>query len=68
MAKVHRLNGYDDLSLIDRYAQKFGLDPDVVYDKTSFGTIINFAAMWHAMDEYNERFQFIWSEINSLPK
>ena len=52
MAKAHRLNPYNDLSLISNYAAKFGLDPDWVYDHTSFGTIISFATMWKESDEY----------------
>lgn len=67
MAKVHRLNGFDDLSLIDQYAQKFGLDPDWVYNHTPFGTLMNFVVMWKEQAEYNERFQFIWHEINNVP-
>lgn len=68
LAKVNRLNGFDDLSLIDRYAQKFGLNPDWVYENTSFGTIINFAIMWKEQDEYHERFTYIWHEIHNTPK
>lgn len=67
LAKVHLLNGYDDLDLIDQYAAKFGIDPDVVYDKTSFGTVINFIVKWKLQAEYNERFQFIWQEIHATP-
>lgn len=67
LAKVHRLNPYDDLSLIGTYAERFGQDPDWVYDNTSFGTIINFAIMWKETSEYNERFQHIWQEIHTAP-
>jgi hypothetical protein len=67
MAKVHLLRGFDDLDLIDRYAQKFGLDPDWVYDHTSFGTIINFAVKWHLEHEFQERYQFIWHSIHEQP-
>lgn len=67
MAKVQRLNPFDDLSLIDRYSHRFGRDPDWVYDNTSFGTIINFAIMWKEQDEFNDRFQNIWTEINTVP-
>lgn len=67
MAKVGRLNPFDDLSIIGRYAQRFGLDPDWVYNNTSFGTITNFMIMWKEEDEYSERFNFIWHEIHSAP-
>jgi hypothetical protein len=67
LAKVGRLVKFDDLSLIERYASKFGVDPDWVYDNTSFGTIANFAIMWKEMDEYQERYQYIWAEINTPP-
>lgn len=67
MAKAHRLDPFDDLNIIGSYAQRFGLDPDVVFIKTSFGTIMNFLTMWKEMDEFNERFAFIWQEINKEP-
>jgi len=67
MAKSRRLSIFDDLSIIGKYAQKFGRDPDYVYDNTSFGTIAEFMRMWKEEEEYNERFQFIWHEINTVP-
>lgn len=68
MAKVEKLNGFDDLELIDRYATRFGLDPDWVFDHTSFGTIMNFAVKWKLEEEYRERFNFIWHEIHMNPQ
>lgn len=69
LAKVNRIARFDDLHLIERYATKFGLDPDWVYDNTSFGTIWNFLIMWHEFEEYQERFQEIWQGINApIPK
>lgn len=67
LAKVHLLNAYDDLDFIDQYAARFGQDPDWVYDNISFGTIVNFAVKWKLQAEYQERFQFIWSEIHQTP-
>lgn len=67
LAKVHRLTTFDDLSLIDRYAERYGQDPNWVYDNVDFGTIINLAIMHHEIDEYNERYSFIWNEIHSAP-
>ena len=67
LAKVHRLQPFDDLDLIDKYAARFGLDPDRVYYDTSFGTIINFMTKWKEQDEFQERFNFIWHEIHTVP-
>lgn len=67
MAKAHRLNAYNDLSLIGGYAAKFGLDPNWVLDNTDFGTITEFAKMWKEQEEYQERFSSIWHEINAVP-
>lgn len=64
MAEVHRLRKFDDLSLIGVYAEKFGMDPDVVFWKTSFDTLINFLVMWQQENEYQERYQFIYNELN----
>lgn len=67
MARVERLIPYDDLALIGGYAERFGLDPDEVFWKTSFHTVINFAVMWKEVDEYQDRFSYIWRELNREP-
>jgi hypothetical protein len=67
MAKVHLLDPFEDLALIGRYAASFGMDPDAVFTDVSFHTIINFIHMWKEQDEYQERFRYIWSEINRQP-
>jgi hypothetical protein len=67
LARVHLLNGYDDLDLIDQYAARFGQDPDWVYNHISFGTIMNFAVKWKLQSEFQDRFNAIWTEINSVP-
>lgn len=67
LAKVNKLYGYEDLDLIDQYAQKFSQDPDHVYDHVSFGTIMNFAIKWKEEAEYRERFEFVWHEIHTAP-
>lgn len=64
MAQVHKLSPYDDLSLIGRYAERFGLDPDHVYHNTSFDTIMAFTVMWKEVDEYHERYTEYWKLLN----
>ena len=68
MARVQLLNGFDDLHLIGRFAEKFGIHPDEVYDNTSFGTITNFLVMWKEQDEYHERFQYFWDDVHKTPR
>lgn len=60
MAEAFRLTGFADLSLIVDYAAKFGLDPDEVFWKTGFDTVINTLCLMKERDEYNERFTTIW--------
>jgi hypothetical protein len=67
LAKVNRLYPFDDLSLIDKYARRFGLDPDWVYHNTAFGTITGFHVMWKEQEEYQERFEHIYREVNTAP-
>jgi hypothetical protein len=67
LAKVHRLADFDDLSLIDRYAERYSQDPNWVYDNVDFGTVLGMAIMHHEIDEYNERYQYIWQEISTPP-
>lgn len=65
MAQAYKLSGFDDLAMIGKYAERFGLDPDEVYHKTSFDTLINFLWMWKENDEYSERYFTIWQTLNS---
>jgi len=62
LAKVTRLIPFEDLSLPGRYAERFGQDPDDVFWKNSFSTVINFAIESKEREEYNERFQYLWHE------
>ena len=55
MAKSERLSIFSDLALIDRYASRFGIDPDLVYYK-SFNHVMNFVWMWNEQSDYNERY------------
>lgn len=61
-----RLNPYNDLFMIGKYAKAFGQDPDrEVFGTVSFNTITAFMTMWKETDEYDERFSYIWNELNS---
>lgn len=64
LAKSNLLNGFDDLHIIDRFSERFGLHPDEVYYNTDFGTITNFLVMWKEQEEYQERYSYIWEELN----
>ena len=65
MAQVQKLRKHDRLDPIDRFAQRFGLHPDDVFDNTSFDTVFAFLTKWHDQDEFHERFNYIWSEISA---
>lgn len=65
MAQVHKLSKHHRLDPIDRYAKEFGLDPDKVFWKTSFDTVFAFLEKWKDESEYNERFSYIWSELQN---
>ncbi len=67
LAKVHKLNPYDDLDLIDQYATRYGLDPDWVFYNSQFDSVIAFLVKWKEEFEYRERFQAIWEEIHNTP-
>jgi len=45
------------------YAERFGKSPDKVFATVSFGTVMNLATMYKEKSEYQERFNYIWSEI-----
>lgn len=63
MAEVRRLRPYDDLSMIGKYAERFGLDPDHVFAHTRFDTLMAFMAMWKEEEEYKERYEHLYTEV-----
>lgn len=63
IAEVWRLNAFDDLSLIGRYAEKFGRDPDDVFYHSRASTVLGYAVMWKEMDEYQDRFYHLYQEL-----
>jgi hypothetical protein len=67
LAKVQTLRRYDDLSIIDGYASRFGCDPDDVFLTSETGTVLEFTIMWKEQAEFQERFGEIWREINTTP-
>lgn len=40
--------------IIDKFAQRFGLHPDEVFNKTSFGTVTSFLTKWMREGEYGD--------------
>lgn len=63
MAHAERLKPFESLSYIGEYAERFGLDPDEVYWKTSAATVMEFAIERKERSEFRERFDYIYSEI-----
>ena len=63
MADVSRLIPFQDLALVGDFAERFGRDPDEVFWKTSFDTVINFAVEQKEKAEYRERFADIWQQL-----
>lgn len=64
LAEGGRLQAFTDLYLIGDYAERFSMNPDDVYEKTSFRTVINFTCAYKERDEFNERFHDIWESLN----
>lgn len=67
MAEGGRLSAFSDLFLIGDYAERFSMDPDEVFWKTSFRTVVNFSNAYKERDEFNERFNDLWQTLNSSP-
>lgn len=60
---------YDDLQLIGKYGERFGKDPDLeVFGRVSFATIIAFNEMWKEVEEYHERYSYIYSTTQQHQK
>lgn len=60
MANVARLTGFADLSYVGKYAERFGMDPDIVITK-GFNTVMNFVTMWKEQDDFQARFNYYHS-------
>lgn len=67
LAGVESLAPYTDLNIIGMYAEAFGLDPDRVYDSTSFDTVAEFTIMWSMQNAYRKRFEH-YSKALTPPK
>jgi hypothetical protein len=64
---VGRLSPFADLSLINKFAERFGLDPDEVYNK-SFDTVMNLHWLWKEQEEYQERYNEIEQMMSNSGK
>lgn len=56
MAQVEKLTPYSDLAMIDGIAQRYGKDPDDIFQK-SFTFVMNLVVMWREQSAYSKRFQ-----------
>lgn len=54
-----RVERHHDLNLIEAFAERFGLDPDYVYENKSFDTVILFNEKWKDQAEYQERYHAV---------
>ena len=64
LARVSRLQPFEDLSLVGNHAERFGLDPDKVFVKCSMETVIAFAVESKERQEFKERFNDLWQQLN----
>ncbi len=65
LAKVQRLNTFSDLSLCTNHGERFGIDPDKVFAKCRFDTVITCAAEQKERHEFRERFNYIYQNITN---
>jgi len=68
MALIERLKPYEDLDMIGIFSERFSLDPDTVYNKTSFNTVAGFMSMWKEKGEYGDRYAEAEKESQQEPK
>jgi len=64
MAEVIRLKRFAYQSLIDKYAVRYGLDPDLVFTDCSMDSLINILEMAKEEEEFSDRFSNLWALIN----
>lgn len=66
LADVQRLKKFNDLSIIGRYAERFGKDPDQVFNESITSTVLAFTEMWKESEEFHDRFKPAFNKL--LPK
>lgn len=66
MAEVGRLKPFEYLEMIGSFAERFGLDPDLVYQKSSFETVTNFLLSWRSKLEFDDRFAEVQRLLNEM--
>ncbi len=62
IAEANKLDRLFELSLIDTFAERYKLHPDVVFN-TSFDTLINFADLWNERNNYFDRYREVESKL-----
>lgn len=67
LALSKRLNKFADLALIGKFAQHFSKHPDEVFTDTSFATLTAFSIYWKEREEYAERINYFYKEVNANP-
>jgi hypothetical protein len=53
-AGVNRLDAFQDLSFLDLYAHRYGMNPTQVYHE-SFDDVFAMFALWKERDEFHDR-------------
>ena len=64
LARVSRLQPFEDLTLVGNHAERFSMDPDEVFWKCSMETVIAFAIEQKERQEFKERFTDLYQQLN----
>lgn len=52
--------------MIDRYSQKFSLDPNIVFKSATFDDITIFLLKWKTEAEFNDAYMELEKQLNTL--
>jgi hypothetical protein len=64
LAGVHKLNQFEDLSLVGNHAERFSMNPAKVFWKCSFEDVVAFAVENKERQEFRERYNDIYQKLN----
>lgn len=53
--------------MIDRYAQKFSLDPNNVFKNATFDDVTGFLIKWNEEQGYQDRYMELERQMNTKP-
>jgi hypothetical protein len=67
MSEANKLDRLFEISLIDTFAERYSLHPDIVFN-TDFDTLIILNDLWNERNNYFDRYREVETKLNVKEK